>query len=132
MVAEIIETPISGSDGPIDARQLMANTNILTSEPHMLAEYLERGVIGLTEKVYTSQVWTDDAVLSLIQHYGVNQVVYFPDLPTDDTNPFFNSLRRFEDGHELQHSWLKPVVVTPKIQIYEVIDGTLPFKLQCH
>lgn len=132
MVAEIVETPAVGSDGSIEARQLMADTKILTSEPHMLAEYLERGVIGLTENEYTSQVWTDDAVVSLIRHYGVNQVVFFPDLPTDDTNPFFRSLRRFEDGHEVRRPWLNPVLVTPRIQIYEVIDGTQPCKLQCH
>jgi uncharacterized membrane protein (DUF485 family) len=124
LVQEIAEMPLQDSFRSVDAKQLLNDSRILTNEPHMLAEYLERGVIGLTDQKYTSQVWTEDAVVHLIQHYDVNQVVFFPDLPSDEENPFFTSLRRFDDGHEVSRPWLKPVLITSRIQIYAVCEPT--------
>ena len=119
-IAMIVDQTAESLSGPAVARQLMAEAKILTNEPHMLAEVLERGVIGLTNIKYTSRVWSDEEVLALIRKYGVNQVVYFPDLPTEEENPFFMSLKRFDDSREIDRPWLKPVLVSEHIQIYEV------------
>ncbi len=119
-IAGIVGQPVESLGRVAVPRQLMTDAKILTNEPHMLAEVLERGVIGLTNGKYTSRVWSDEAVLALIHKYGINQIVFFPELPTEEENPFFMSLKRLADSHEIDRPWLKPVLVSKHIQIYEV------------
>ncbi|MBC7967177.1 MAG: hypothetical protein H7Z17_14785 [Fuerstia sp.] len=119
-IASIVGQPVESLGHVAVPRELMTDARILTNEPHMLAEVLERGVIGLTSGKYTSRVWSDEEVLALIRKYGVNQVVYFPDLPTEEENPFFMSLKRLDDSREIDRAWLKPVLISEHIQIYEV------------
>ena len=84
-----------------------------------------RAVVGLIDANYTKRVWTKDEVKHLVQQYGIEQVVFFPQafrprLVENDNQQFWNELL---GGHV--PLWLKPHYVSERIVLYDVVASEL-------
>ena len=123
MVNDIVDRPIQCDLGLVTPRELLLEMKILTDESHMLAESLQQGTVGLTSSVYTNRVWTDDEVRALIRRYQINRVVVFPGVLPKEGNPFLGKLMHRAEAVDSLPAWLEPIVVTPQIQIYGVLDS---------
>ena len=84
-----------------------------------------RAVVGLINATYTKRVWTKHEVKELVEQYGIEQVVLFPqafrpDLVENKNQQFWNELL----GGQLP-PWLKPHYVSAKVVLYDVIPSEL-------
>jgi hypothetical protein len=84
-----------------------------------------RAVVGLINATYTKRVWTKHEVKELVEQYGIEQVVLFPqafqpDLAENKNQQFWNELL----GGQLP-PWLKPHYVSANVVLYDVIPSEL-------
>ena len=105
---------------PADASKLL-----LSDLEHRLSAQTGRAVVGLIDARYTARVWTTDEVQHLVEHLGVELVVFFPPgfepkLRENANRPFWNELLI---GHV--PPWLKPRYVSNRVALYDVVASEL-------
>ena len=84
-----------------------------------------RAVVGLINASYTKRVWTKHEVKELVEQYGIEQVVLFPqafqpNLAENKNQQFWNELL----GGQLP-PWLQPHYVSANVVLYDVIQSEL-------
>lgn len=84
-----------------------------------------RAVVGLINAQYTKRVWTKDAVREIVEQYGIEQVVFFPqalhpDLVENANQQFWNELNGGQPP-----PWLKPHYMSASVVLYDVVPAQL-------
>jgi 4-amino-4-deoxy-L-arabinose transferase-like glycosyltransferase len=84
-----------------------------------------RAVVGLINATYSKRVWTKHEVKELVEQYGIEQVVLFPqafqpNLVENKNQQFWNELL----GGQLP-PWLKAHYVSANVVLYDVVPAEL-------
>lgn len=93
---------------------------ILTQDGQALAPFVSQPVLGMASPFYTKTIWSEAAVLDLVDRYDVGWIAFFPRMfhpgTANDGNRVFFEQIASKDVPE----WLQLVYSTEHVQLFEV------------